>query len=191
METDGPAVTGTRSESTKRELEVEEPSGARGPKAPKSGGEGQASGSREGTREGVRVPMDADERRAMKRAAESPPNDPRLDTPADLEDLVEPPDAAMQPEAQLGPGESSSSASGAQLPLSALELVGAEELAASKARLLALVEGQVERHYRAEGYDDISSAEVLELAALGLQLGAVDLAEVYSPERFTARCSEF
>ena len=125
--------------------------------------------------------------RASKRSAEEADDSERVgrgDGPVDVQDLAEP----MVQEAPLTGGSSGSA--GAELGAAALELVEEEELTEEKAMIMTLVECQIRNHY-AEHEMDISWTDLVDLASISVQLTAVDVAEIYSPARFTSRCAEF
>ncbi|CAK0893091.1 unnamed protein product, partial [Prorocentrum cordatum] len=76
------------------------------------------------------------------------------------------------------------------LDVASIELVELGALTRAKAELLPLVREQVSGHWASAGVD-IADEEVDSIALSALQLGAVDVAEVYSPHRFSARAAEF
>ena len=63
-------------------------------------------------------------------------------------------------------------------------------LSASKAEIMALVKSQIEKQYRRYKLD-VTADEVDCIAATALEMGSVDVAEIYSPHRFSARAEEF
>ena len=63
-------------------------------------------------------------------------------------------------------------------------------LSASKAEMMSLIKSPIERQYRR--YEmDVTADEVECIAATALEIGSVDVAEIYSPHRFSARAEEF
>ena len=145
-----------------------------------------------------------------KRAAETRPDDMQeaqqrgdpqaadVPVPVDMEDLAEAPHNPVQgphPEPPAGITVTWSAEQGKyikvlSLDVAALELVELGELTAEKAELLRQVRDQVSGHWASAGMD-ITGEEVESISLKALQLGAVDVAEVYSPHRFSARAAEF
>ena len=78
----------------------------------------------------------------------------------------------------------------APLDIGALELVKEGEMGAEKARLYGLVKDQVIEHWSNAGID-IEEDEVHSIVTDSLSICAVDVAEIYSPHRFSARVAEF
>ena len=69
----------------------------------------------------------------------------------------------------------------AQLDIGSLEMVEDGVLSASKAGMMSLVKSQIERQYRR--YEmDVTADEVECTAATALEMGSVDIAEIYSPQ---------
>ncbi|CAK0809617.1 unnamed protein product, partial [Prorocentrum cordatum] len=136
-----------------------------------SGGASSSSGAARAAEAAADVDMTA-ARSRLKRSAEVAPDDvpealERGDPqPADVPVPVDMEDLAAQPAPALG------------------------VLTRAKAELLPLVREQVSGHWASAGVD-IADEEVDSIALSALQLGAVDVAEVYSPHRFSARAAEF
>ncbi|CAK0821340.1 unnamed protein product, partial [Prorocentrum cordatum] len=136
-----------------------------------SGGASSSSGAARAAEAAADVDMTA-ARSRLKRSAEVAPDDvpealERGDPqPADVPVPVDMEDLAAQPAPALG------------------------VLTRAKAELLPLVREQVSGHWASVGVD-IADEEVDSIALSALQLGAVDVAEVYSPHRFSARAAEF
>ena len=59
-----------------------------------------------------------------------------------------------------------------------------------KAQLVELASLQVSQCFRSEGVD-ISEEEIQQIAAMQVELGSVDLIEIFSPSRFTKRAARF
>ena len=118
--------------------------------------------------------------------------------PVDMEDLAAAPQNPVQgphPEPPAGTAVMWSAEQGKyikvlSLDVAALELVELGELTAEKAELLRQVRDQVSSHWASAGMD-ITGEEMESISVKALQLGAVDVAEVYSPHRFSARAAEF
>ncbi|CAK0864353.1 unnamed protein product, partial [Prorocentrum cordatum] len=136
-----------------------------------SGGASSSSGAVRAAEAAEDVDMTATRSR-LKRLVEVAPDDvpealERGDPqPADVPVPVDMEDLAAQPAPALG------------------------VLTRAKAELLPLVREQVSGHWASVGVD-IADEEVDSIALSALQLGAVDVAEVYSPHRFSARAAEF
>ncbi len=77
-----------------------------------------------------------------------------------------------------------------QLDTGSLEMDEDGVLSTSKAEMMSLVKSQIERQCRQ--YEmDVTADEVECIAATALEIGSVDVAEIYSPHRFSARAEEF
>ena len=77
-----------------------------------------------------------------------------------------------------------------QLVTGSLEMVEDGVLSASKAEMMSSVKSRIERQHRR--YEmDVTADEVDCIAATALEVGSVDVAEIYSPRRFSARAEEF
>jgi len=100
-------------------------------------------------------------------------------SPTDAEDLVDS-TVPMEDESQANVSS-----------LMALEVIEEGRLSEEKAELLDHVRFQVANQFRRHNLDDVSLKEVDNIATLAVEIAAVDIAEVYSPHRFTARASEF
>ena len=163
------------------------------PAAAQGGVQEASSGSTSRPKRAAEVPLeDMPENAERGDAAADAPG------PVDMEDLVaaaEPPKASGAAAAVQSPTVYWSPtlgryATALALDVAALELVENGEISESKAGLYQLVAEQVSSHWTNMGCD-IKDYEVADIATRALQLGAVDLAEVYSPHRFSARASEF
>ena len=74
--------------------------------------------------------------------------------------------------------------------IGSLELITSGTLTAHKAEMMGLVKHQIRNQFRTNEVD-IGEAEVCNIARMSIEIGAVDLSEVYSPHRVTSRASEF
>ncbi|CAK0813925.1 unnamed protein product [Prorocentrum cordatum] len=147
------------------------------------------------------------ERSRLKRLAEVAPDDvpealergdPQpadVPVPVDMEDLAAQPAPAEGPQLPAGVAVVWNASEGRHmrvlaLDVASIELVELGVLTRAKAELLPLVREQVSGHWASVGVD-IADEEVDSIALSALQLGAVDVAEVHSPHRFSARAAEF
>ncbi|CAK0863589.1 unnamed protein product [Prorocentrum cordatum] len=136
------------------------------------------------------APDDAPE--ALERGDPQPADVP---VPVDMEDLAAQPAPAEGPQLPAGVAVVWNASEGRHmrvlaLDMASIELVELGVLTRAKAELLPLVREQVSGHWASAGVD-IADEEVDSIALSALQLGAVDVAEVYSPHRFSARAAEF
>ena len=91
----------------------------------------------------------------------------------------------------VSPGAAAAINAATPMPdICSLEPVEAGVLTAWKAELLGHVKEQVRSQFRHCGVD-ASAGEINHIAELGVEIGAVDIAEIYSPARLTARAAEF
>ena len=122
--------------------------------------------------------------RGQKRTAEEPADDSERATRpvVDVEDLAARPLTAAPADEPMG----------AQIggDIGSMEVVESGEMTALKAELMSLIRTQVSNQYRKHELD-VDKATLESIASLSLELGAVDVAEVYSPHRFSARAHEF
>ena len=141
-----------------------------------------------------------------KRAAEVPleevpealeRGDLQPDQPADMEDLAQAPAVEYGPmrRPQEGVDVVWNASRGRyqhalSLDAASLEVVEDKGLTAAKAKLYGLVREQVEDHWVSMDIP-ITLEEVKGIALKALQIGAVDLAELYSLHRYSARAAEF
>ncbi|CAK0880002.1 unnamed protein product, partial [Prorocentrum cordatum] len=129
---------------------------------------------------------------ALERGDPQPADVP---VPVDMEDLAAQPAPAEGPQLPAGVAVVWNASEGRHmrvlaLDVASIELVELGVLTRAKAELLPLVREQVSGHWASVGVD-IADEEVDSIALSALQLGAVDVAEVYSPHRFSARAAEF
>ena len=128
---------------------------------------------------------------AQKRPAEAPAEDPRLeDTGARGSDDTAPVSIEQVCDTPAGPPPSGTGSAGSFVDASSLEAVESGALTAWKAELLGIVKQQVRGAFRTSGVD-VSEGEVNKIALMSVEVGAVDIAEIYSPHRVTARAAEF
>ena len=134
----------------------------------------------------------------QKRSAPDAGEDPRLEvSPAgpgasgssasgsggpDVESVLAQP---VAPSAAAAPGSAA-----AYFDAGSREEVEAGALTEHKAEILDLVKAQVFSHFRHCG-SDISERDAHNIALMSVEIGAVDVAEIYSPHRVTARAAEF
>ncbi|CAK0865787.1 unnamed protein product [Prorocentrum cordatum] len=171
-----------------------------------SGGASSSSGAVRAAEAAEDVDMTATRSR-LKRLAEVAPDDvpealergdPQpadVPVPVDMEDLAAQPAPAEGPQLPAGVAVVWNASEGRHmrvlaLDVASIELVELGVLTRAKAELLPLVREQVSGHWASVGVD-IADEEVDSIALSALQLGAVDVAEVYSPHRFSARAAEF
>ncbi|CAK0826208.1 unnamed protein product, partial [Prorocentrum cordatum] len=171
-----------------------------------SGGASSISGAARAAEAAADVDMTA-ARSRLKRSAEVAPDDvpealergdPQpadVPVPVDMEDLAAQPAPAEGPQLPAGVAVVWNASEGRHmrvlaLDVASIELVELGVLTRAKAELLPLVREQVSGHWASAGVD-IADEEVDSIALSALQLGAVDVAEVYSPHRFSARAAEF
>ncbi|CAK0882435.1 unnamed protein product [Prorocentrum cordatum] len=171
-----------------------------------SGGASSSSGAARAAEAAADVDMTA-ARSRLKRSAEVAPDDvpealergdPQpadVPVPVDMEDLAAQPAPAEGPQLPAGVAVVWNASEGRHmrvlaLDVASIELVELGVLTRAKAELLPLVREQVSGHWASAGVD-IADEEVDSIALSALQLGAVDVAEVYSPHRFSARAAEF
>ncbi|CAK0880049.1 unnamed protein product, partial [Prorocentrum cordatum] len=171
-----------------------------------SGGASSSSGAARAAEAAADVDMTA-ARSRLKRLAEVAPDDvpealergdPQpadVPVPVDMEDLAAQPAPAEGPQLPAGVAVVWNASEGRHmrvlaLDMASIELVELGVLTRAKAELLPLVREQVSGHWASAGVD-IADEEVDSIALSALQLGAVDVAEVYSPHRFSARAAEF
>ncbi|CAK0841220.1 unnamed protein product, partial [Prorocentrum cordatum] len=171
-----------------------------------SGGASSSSGAVRAAETAEDVDMTATRSR-LKRLAEVAPDDvpealergdPQpadVPVPVDMEDLAAQPAPAEGPQLPAGVAVVWNASEGRHmrvlaLDVASIELVELGVLTRAKAELLPLVREQVSGHWASVGVD-IADEEVDSIALSALQLGAVDVAEVYSPHRFSARAAEF
>ncbi|CAK0805504.1 unnamed protein product, partial [Prorocentrum cordatum] len=171
-----------------------------------SGGASSSSGAVRAAEAAEAVDMTATRSR-LKRLAEVAPDDvpealergdPQpavVPVPVDMEDLAAQPAPAEGPQLPAGVAVVWNASEGRHmrvlaLDVASIELVELGVLTRAKAELLPLVREQVSGHWAGVGVD-IADEEVDSIALSALQLGAVDVAEVYSPHRFSARAAEF
>ena len=109
------------------------------------------------------------------------PAAPTAEDQMDVEDLADTP-MGNEPAAMQGHLSATD--------LQSLEVVDRQILTGLKAELYGLVQHQLKEQYRLQEVD-ITSHQLDQIATMALELGAVDVAEVYSPGRFTERCKEF
>ncbi|CAK0850901.1 unnamed protein product [Prorocentrum cordatum] len=129
---------------------------------------------------------------ALERGDPQPADVP---VPVDMEDLAAQPAPAEGPQLPAGVAVVWNASEGRHmrvlaLDVASIELVELGVLTRAKAELLPLVREQVSGHWASVGVD-IADEEVDSIALSALQLGAVDVAEVHSPHRFSARAAEF
>ncbi|CAK0857259.1 unnamed protein product [Prorocentrum cordatum] len=170
------------------------------------GGASSSSGAARAAEAAADVDMTA-ARSRLKRLAEVAPDDvpealergdPQpadVPVPVDMEDLAAQPAPAEGPQLPDGVAVVWNASEGRHmrvfnLDVASIELVELGVLTRAKAELLPLVREQVSGHWASAGVD-IADEEVDSIALSALQLGAVDVAEVHSPHRFSARAAEF
>ncbi|CAK0798213.1 unnamed protein product, partial [Prorocentrum cordatum] len=171
-----------------------------------SGGASSSSGAARAAEAAADVDMTA-ARSRLKRSAEVAPDDvpealergdPQpadVPVPVDMEDLAAQPAPAEGPQLPAGVAVVWNASEGRHmrvlaLDVASIELVELGVLTRAKAELLPLVREQVSGQWASAGVD-IADEEVDSIALSALQLGAVDVAEVYSPHRFSARAADF
>lgn len=133
---------------------------------------------------------------ATKRTAETPAEelDPRVQ---DIEDLAGPgrlqqqvltPPQQQQMETETAPAPPS--ASSLEEPLGSLEDESNSSMSELKHELCSLVFDKVAAQYEQQGVS-VTERETMNIVQLMMELSAVDVAEVFSPRRFTAMAGRF
>ncbi len=136
-----------------------------------TGGEAATAGKR--PRQGGQETEDVSPSVSMSGSAVRPAG------PIDAEDLA---DTPVPMEDETGPQLGS---------LCSLEAVASGVISGYKAELLDEVRFQVASQFRRWEMEETSLTDVDAIASLAVEMGAVDIAEVYSPHRFSARAEEF
>jgi len=77
------------------------------------------------------------------------------------------------------------------LSMASLEAIAEGIMSGYKAELLDDVKFQLANQFRMHGMDDTRLKDVESIASMAVEIGAVDVAEVCSPHRFSARAHEF